>query len=764
MSTTKGTNFFIDLKVNGRLFPSWILYHFKKYKLEKLSMIIGDPCTDTSTSLSVANSLHKYQLFIADYIGPQSPYTNVLLYHGLGSGKTATAINVCNVLIAVDPDWIAFILIKSSLKGGWLKELQIWLAEDNKEHILKNIVFIHYDSPQADKNFFESIKSLDSNSKVIFIIDEVHNFIRNVYSNMAKSSGRAYNIYEHIIRHKRDNPNTRTVLISATPAVNYPYELALLFNLLRPNIFPDKEDVFNNIFISKDGLSSMNISAKNMFQRRILGLVSYYQGATPSYFASRNIYYFDVVMSPYQEKVYDYFEKLEKDMEKKSRFGTKLYKSYTRQTSNFVFPPINDEVDGFSRPRPNNFRLNEQQISKLNEGRTVEINTDVEAYRQAIEKFLTTFEKYMFQIRQTDIKEGHFITEDIAAYATQFDSNFTKFAKAEIKKSNLFNKMYECSAKMTAIVFNLFATPGPAIVYSNYVLMEGLQIFKIYLKLFGLYNFMDNMTINPQAIGFIEFHGGITDMKQRYEALNEFNKKNNKDGTLLKAILISAAGAEGLNLKNVTHVHIMEPYWNEVRIAQLIGRAIRLCSHADLPMDQRHVKVYRYKSLKANEEISTDQYIEDSARAKESVIQSFLDAMKEASVDCGLNKPHNEALTSIKCFQFNEPSLFSPNVGPAYKQDIEEDKKYDNGSNSLTSNTIKIKVLKIQVVTLTKTNPDTYSEPFDCWYSPTHYVAYDYDLFYPIGKISLDSYNIPRKLSEGVYILTNVINYESSTS
>ena len=62
-------------------------------------------------------------------------------------------------------------------------------------------------------------------------------------------------------------------------------------------------------------------------------------------------------------------------------------------------------------------------------------------------------------------------------------------------------------------------------------------------------------------------------------------------------MLISPAGTEGLSLKNVRQVHIMEPYWNEVRITQMIGRGVRQCSHKDLPMEERHVDIYRYKSV-----------------------------------------------------------------------------------------------------------------------------------------------------------------------
>ena len=35
-------------------------------------------------------------------------------------------------------------------------------------------------------------------------------------------------------------------------------------------------------------------------------------------------------------------------------------------------------------------------------------------------------------------------------------------------------------------------------------------------------------------------------------------------------------GAEGLNTKNVRQLHVVEPYWNPVRLDQVIGRAVEL--------------------------------------------------------------------------------------------------------------------------------------------------------------------------------------------
>ena len=38
-------------------------------------------------------------------------------------------------------------------------------------------------------------------------------------------------------------------------------------------------------------------------------------------------------------------------------------------------------------------------------------------------------------------------------------------------------------------IFNILKSPGSTMVYSNYVEMEGLQIFKVYLQFFGYAQF-----------------------------------------------------------------------------------------------------------------------------------------------------------------------------------------------------------------------------------------------------------------------------------
>lgn len=758
---------YIDLKINGRLFPSWVLANFKTYKLPEMFKSDEDQCSKKSKL-----ELRKYQLFLSKYLDFNSPFKNILIYHGLGSGKTGSAINIYNMLYNYTPGWNVFILIKATLKDHpWMTDLQKWLLEEEKKFRFQNIVFVSYDAPNADKAFMDAVKNADSSKKSIYIIDESHNFIRNVYSNISTRLGRrALSIYDYIIQDQKENEGTRVILLSGTPAINEPYELSLMFNLLRPGIFPKSNSIFNQEFISISSYKTLNPSKKNMFQRRIMGLVSYYIGATPDYYATKTINYIDIEMSKYQEDIYTYFEKIEKQMAYKNRSNNKsseTYKSYTRQACNFTFPLMMQGISGETRPRPRGFKITEKEAQLLDKTtENIEKGTEkyynVQNYLDAVDNFVKMFDSYLSERQYSDEKNGHTLVNDIKIYHETYNDNYVEYHKNETIKSSLYTELHKCSAKMLYIIFEIIKSHGPVLVYSNYVLMEGLQIFKIYLKYFG-FESLSNKLSGIDNFRYTEYHGGI-DAKQRALNLEQFNAKENKYGNICKIMMISPAGAEGIGLLNIRQVHLMEPYWHEVRIIQMIGRAIRMCSHKDLPMNERHVDIYRYKSVRSNDgKWTTDQYIEDLARSKEGLIQSFLDAMKEVAVDCDLNKSHNLLAQDYKCFKFDETSLFDDQIGPAYKEDIHDDITMNNGSNNfLKSQTIRIKVLKIKAVKQLSDDNQfdikiKYSKNEYYWYNPITGIVYDYELYFVVGKIGYDDDNLPKKLDKDTYIIDKLV-------
>ncbi len=774
---SKDKNVYPNLKINGRIFPVWILKNFSKYKLpEIIRKDDEDPC-----QIKTKLELRKYQEFIGAYLDYRSPYHDILIYHGLGSGKSATTINLYNVLYNATSGWNVFLLIKASLHDDpWEKDIKRWMSQQDYAHRYSNIKWIHYDSPYADTEFMDMIKNTDSSLKNIFIIEEAHNFISNVYSNLSSKKGkRAINIYDYIIQDKKENPSTRVVLLSGTPAINKPFELALMFNLLRPGIFPKSEVLFEQYFVDNTSLPSINLKTKNMFQRRIMGLVSYYIGATPDLYASQTTHFVDVPMSKYQTEIYDYYEEIEDKMAaKRKQAGKKsseTYRTYTRQSSNFVFPPIDQTVMGETRPRPSKFKIGEREMELLLQTKDTEkikqtLSSQSQAYFKMLDRFMDSLDSYFQKIYDKEKNSDSTIEIDMENFRKY--KSYEQWVREEKNKSELIKEMMKCSNKFVNCIFNVVKCPGPCLIYSNYVLMEGLDVLKVYLKYFGFDSFKNSNSKDYFRYG--EFHNGIS-REVRRETIKIETDPENAHGKLIKIVMFSPAGAEGISLANIRQVHIIEPYWHEVRIIQMIGRAVRQCSHKDLPIKERHVDVYRYRSIKYNIKVkeiiegqtvtkvkeviedpnelrTVDFEIEDLARSKNNLIQTFLDSVKEVAIDCELFKNHNMMATKYRCFQFNEVSLFDKNIGPAYKDDIVEDLRISNGSNSTRSMTIKVKVIKIKGIV----DGDPNKEVINYWYNPDveshgYGVVYDIDLNYPVGQVKFDEIGNPEKLDKETY-------------
>jgi hypothetical protein len=253
-----------------------------------------------------------------------------------------------------------------------------------------------------------------------------------------------------------------------------------------------------------------------------------------------------------------------------------------------------------------------------------------------------------------------------------------------------------------------------------------------------------------------EVYGKMTKDRKKY--MDAYNEYDNRYGDKIKIIMISPAGSEGLDLKNVRQVHILEPYWNETRIEQLIGRAIRYCGHKDLPMKERQVDIFRYKSTRPNKD-TTDEAIENLSRSKQGLLQSFFEAMEEVSIDCELFKSHNMINKNYKCFQFNQNALFDKQIGPAYKTNIYDDMNIDNGLNSKNAIVQKVKVLKTKGVILESNEKDKpkYSNKINILYDEDTHIVYDVEYHYPLGKVSIDKQNLPIKLDENTYIIDKII-------
>jgi hypothetical protein len=87
---------------------------------------------------------------------------------------------------------------------------------------------------------------------------------------------------------------------------------------------------------------------------------------------------------------------------------------------------------------------------------------------------------------------------------------------------------------------------------------------------------------------------GDVKTEDRDKIQDVFNSPKNSHGEVIKVLLVSKTGAEGLDLKGVRQVHILEPYWDKSREDQVKARGVRLSSHDHLPPEEREVQPYLY--------------------------------------------------------------------------------------------------------------------------------------------------------------------------
>jgi len=435
---------------------------------------------------------------------------------------------------------------------------------------------------------------------------------------------------------------------------------------------PSDYDEFAKMFL--DGLQIKN---PHLLMRRIQGLVSYFKGADermlPTLVDSEKMLEL-VPMSPEQFKHYLDIRNEEIKMNKKQRatIGTdddemKSFRVNSRLACNYAVPP---------------------------ELRTKEEGT------------ATT---------ETNVPEKSEILARLRGKPKQY-----------LSKEAL--KVF--SPKMLRLLTNLEESLGKdewnnQFVYSQYRELEGLGVLSAVLDENGWQEYkiikqanqwVEDPAMDPKKPAYAFYAGskGPDDAEKREYMRQIFNGPSSyarnfpaslkasveaRGKKLLCLVMASSAGAEGITLLNVRRVHILEPHWNPARHDQVIGRAVRICSHAGLPMDQRTVRVSFYVSKFTDEQanatlgynnivmirrtdmvtkryagdpveafMSTDEYLYEISYEKDITNKRISTLLKQAAVDCEIHrKLHSRETPVLSCMRFDstatgEDLAFKPSL------------------------------------------------------------------------------------------------------
>jgi superfamily II DNA or RNA helicase len=650
--------------------------------------------------------LQRFQYIVKEYMIRQDS-RGILLFHSPGSGKSITAAAISETYRRIDPSRKIVILLAKSLQNNFKGNIRKYMFNDkdtfskNKDtsnaSTINNIIETKYKfvslnasnmyaqisnigKTNEEKEFEKSMGSFNDHiakkgflENSLLIIDEVHNFANGV-KNGSKNS---INLYNTIMSTK----NVKLLFLTGTPIVNSPFDIVPLFNMLKgymyePNdktrytLFPENLIEFYNFFVDRSG-ETVKIKNKNIFQNRITSLVSYY-----------GTYYF-------QDKLQDGFPTELPIIIEKVHMSAQQFNQYREMRSIEEREDANSfstqsMTDGFGIKGDNksssSYRIRSRQASNY----SVPIYAINKIYVEGREKT----EKLIHTINKDDLKN-----------VSRFSPKYEKMIENINSRPNQLSVVYSEFVQTGITLFSLVLEASEGYIYWRDASGEGDDIndideydLNIKLKSTGKTakstgktakstgkTAKSTNTKRPRTYALI--HGDVP-FTERAAIIKAFNSKNNVTGDIISLILISKSGAEGLTLKNVRSIHIMEPFWNYARIEQIIARGARFNSHILLDKKDQTIQPYLYistypikldKSIKL-EPRSTDEELLHSSLVGKKLRSQFELAMIESSVDCSINYMNldKSIQDTINCH------LCSPNNLPLYTTNIHTDIKTNN--------------------------------------------------------------------------------------
>ena len=609
--------------------------------------------------------LNNNQKFLKKFISPFTGNTGVLLFHGVGVGKTCSALQIAeNFMNFFDNKTL--IIASKNLHSNFIKEifdskkvdtnfetyngcldtkilnmipnwnqLNNTTLEKTVNVLIKKYFSFHgyqklVNIIQKNKDYNKDIlkksgvnnalkeRELYTNyikrefSDRVIIIDEVHN-IRNpgLISNDANDSKivkQIPKILKEIMTHAK---NVRLLLLSATPMFDNESEIVDIINILTNNDKMLVNDVMTSLF--DDKTNELKPKVKTVIEDFSKNYVSYMRGENPMLFPLR--------ISP---SVFDNTKTLKyedhpvktykgEDLKEEDRIKTlELYKSILSDKQEAIIKKLKSTPDDDTEDYENKQSYSDiVQISN--------VYFPVSENMSVVDKFNNVFET----VNNKPLK---------LKYRATYKDLFSP------------NKINDYSPKIKSIIDAVDKSEGIVLIYSEYI-YAGILPLCIALESHGYnkYNNKNIMQVNDKSKGSYititakqEISGSDAEKAEEFKTLVS---KSNKDGDKIKIVIINQVAAEGYDFKNLREIHILEPWYNLNKTEQIIGRGVRNRSHFALTEDKRNTTIYLHCALHKNREIESVDYRKyRKSEEKQTRISQIEQIMKENSIDCSLNK------------------------------------------------------------------------------------------------------------------------------
>lgn len=195
------------------------------------------------------------------------------------------------------------------------------------------------------------------------------------------------------------------------------------------------------------------------------------------------------------------------------------------------------------------------------------------------------------------------------------------------------------AAKFVTVLKSIESSSGVCLVYSNYV-EHGALPFVLALEEHGYTPYRGDTLLDktnyvgPPKGKYIMLSSSASDAEIS-SMLSAVKNRANVSGKNIKVVVTSPLAAEGIDFRFIRQVHILDPWWNMSRIEQVVGRALRTCSHQNLPPKEQNCTVYLHIIRAEENREAFDEYTyRTKVEVKGMRIAKVRKIMAESAMDC----------------------------------------------------------------------------------------------------------------------------------
>jgi SNF2 family DNA or RNA helicase len=493
----------------------------------------------------------------------------IILYHGLGSGKTITSIAISKLY-----NKTVIIISPASMRSQWKDEL-------NKMDIKKSNYIIY--SFESFLNFVE-LNNVDTLKNKVIIVDEAH----RIRSSKGKTS---------IILVALLQTAFKVILLTGTPMVNSPEDISPLVNsILGDNILPTDEKKFREKFFI---LKSKNQPPENKRCKNYSSIT-----CTNNGFIYKNglcnYHYVNSLKTG----------KMKKLLNKKDINGLETLNEWKIVQKNRIQLARARVKLGILKPNISEFsKFIKKTISYYKPKQDINYFPEVKEKIIKVKMNNEQYNIYLKYQKKVNKEDLNFLESGIEV--TSKSSSMNAFLNKTRQISNTWNGKKN-TPKLNKILNTLKKNPKPALIYSNWI-ENGIN---------PLSEMLDDSNIK-----YLKFIGGMSD-KKKDEVIKKYNNKE-IDALLLSSSGGEGLDLKNTRQIHIMEPHWNEAKISQVKgrgirykshsNLPLSERKVTVFNWISVPIN--------------NTEIGTDEYLYQISNKKVEEIGHFLESIIKNSIE-----------------------------------------------------------------------------------------------------------------------------------